>query len=388
MSLIASNIATVFKAAVSCPSMPLSATHCHSLVFANLYYEFNNYLLDFVFSQQSNLKCAVYGDVQTAAEKTNFGGQQSYPTPAPLTYIQASSGYATLFANPPTPYQYELIYGPTGGANNAPGVSRDNGFPLLKRSQVNISTWALRSLTDTTSKPVHLFATPVPQIPLVECANTSISGAPLSTGLRQHIPAVWYVPSFLCVGTGEFVYNLRITQYYLVANPSTATNTGQGSLEVTYARGYMRQPLNPDGDFSGSDSAWITQSSSILHDSSLAHSGSDVGVVGTQRTPASGSSLGSITLARPLATHGETYDLQFFASARPTVSSTPLNGSTVSQVLWNDAVVATIAPQTTDWEVYTVSVTGHGNDVLSFVQTDGTVYTLIDKVSLFSSSIE
>ena len=180
-----------------------------------------------------------------------------------------------------------------------------------------------------------------------------------------------------------------ITQYYLVANPSTATNTGQGSLKVTYARGYSRQPLNPDGDFSGSDPTWITQGSSILHGSSLAHRGSDVGVVGMQTTPAPGSSLGSITLARPLATHASwTYGLQFFASARPTVSSAPLNGSTVSQVLWNNIVVATIAPQTTDWKVYTVSVTGQGNDVLSFVQTDGTVYTLIDEVSLFSMFIE
>jgi hypothetical protein len=47
-------------------------------VFVNLYYEFNNQLLDFVFSEKSNLKCAAYGDVHTAAEKLNFGGQQSY----------------------------------------------------------------------------------------------------------------------------------------------------------------------------------------------------------------------------------------------------------------------------------------------------------------------
>jgi hypothetical protein len=36
-------------------------------VFVNLYYEFN-YLLDFVFSEKSNLECAAYGDVHTAAE--------------------------------------------------------------------------------------------------------------------------------------------------------------------------------------------------------------------------------------------------------------------------------------------------------------------------------
>ena len=184
-------------------------------------------------------------------------------------------------------------------------------------------------------------------------------------------------------------YNLRITQYYLVANPSTAINTGQGSLEVTYARGYSRQPVNPDRDFSGPDSAWTTRSSSILHDPSLAHTGSHVGVLGTQTTPAPGSSLGIITLARPLKTHASrTYGLQFFASAQPTVSGTTLNGSTVSQVLWNNAVIAAIAPQSSDWEVYTVSVTGQGNDVLSFVQTDGAVYTLIDEVALFSLFIE
>ncbi|KAJ7728237.1 hypothetical protein B0H16DRAFT_1894204 [Mycena metata] len=40
-------------------------------VFVNLYYEFNNNLLDFVFSAQSNLKCAAYGDIRSA-EKLNF----------------------------------------------------------------------------------------------------------------------------------------------------------------------------------------------------------------------------------------------------------------------------------------------------------------------------
>jgi hypothetical protein len=44
-----------------------------------VYYEFNNYLLDFVFGEKSNLKCAAYGDFHTAVEKLNFGGQASYP---------------------------------------------------------------------------------------------------------------------------------------------------------------------------------------------------------------------------------------------------------------------------------------------------------------------
>lgn len=94
-----------------------------SSVFANLYYEYNNELLDWVFSEKSNLKCAVYADIHTAAEKTNRGGQQLKPPPEPLVYIQNSSGYASkTLADPPVPEGYELVFGPTNGANNAPGV--------------------------------------------------------------------------------------------------------------------------------------------------------------------------------------------------------------------------------------------------------------------------
>jgi hypothetical protein len=93
-------------------------------VFVNLFYEFNNELLDFVFNEHSNLKCALYADVHSAAEKTNFGGQQSEPLPADLTYIQQSSGYALkTLVESAVPDSYEYVFGPTDGANNAPGVS-------------------------------------------------------------------------------------------------------------------------------------------------------------------------------------------------------------------------------------------------------------------------
>ena len=177
---------------------------------------------------------------------------------------------------------------------------------------------------------------------------------------------------------------MRVVQYYLVADPSTTVNTSQGSLVVTYARGYSRKSLVPDGDFEGSGSAWTTQSASIVQDSSLAYSGNGVAIVGTQTTPATGSPLGSLTLASPLATNaGSLYDLQLFASAKPTVSGTPLSGNTVLYVLWNNAPVISFAPQSAGWAPYSVSVTAKGNDVLSFFQTDGTVYTLIDNISLF-----
>jgi len=93
-------------------------------VFANLYCEFNNALLDFVVSEQSNLKCVLYADTHTAVEKINFGGQQLYQSPGPLTYIQDSSGWAlSSLADPADPEGYELVFGPTNGANNVFGVS-------------------------------------------------------------------------------------------------------------------------------------------------------------------------------------------------------------------------------------------------------------------------
>ena len=58
------------------------------LAFVNLYYEFNNYLLDFVAAEKSNLKCAAYSEVYGVQQKTNYGGQQSYPPPGPPIYIQ------------------------------------------------------------------------------------------------------------------------------------------------------------------------------------------------------------------------------------------------------------------------------------------------------------
>lgn len=89
-------------------------------MFANIYYELNNPGLE---EQTSNLKCAVYADTHSAAEKLNFGGQQLAPPPAGLTFIQDSSGYsAKTLVDPVAPDGYELVFGPLNGANNAPGV--------------------------------------------------------------------------------------------------------------------------------------------------------------------------------------------------------------------------------------------------------------------------
>jgi len=175
-------------------------------VFVNLYYEFNNELLDFVFSEKSNLKCAAYSDIYSAAEKTNFGGQSSYPQvgtePVPLTYITQSSGWALdSFADPAAPDGYELVYGPTGGANNAPGYM---GFTFLDTYDVD----ACAALCNTRG------ADPVGGVcKFFNIWRAVVSGVPTTN---------------------------TCSMYFTPADASTAVNFGQGDLVVTLSRGYKR----------------------------------------------------------------------------------------------------------------------------------------------------
>ncbi|KAF5371852.1 hypothetical protein D9615_009543 [Tricholomella constricta] len=172
-------------------------------VFANLYYEFNNDLLDHVFNEKSNLKCALYADIHTAAEKTNRGGQQSIPPPAGLTYIQQSSGWAAkTLADPNAPDGYELVFGPTNGANNAPGYM---GFAFIDKYDVNACA-DLCNNRDPDPKGGH-------------CQYFNIWRA-----LVNGVPT-----TYTC------------SMYYVPADSSTAVNYGQGDLKVTYSRGYRKK---------------------------------------------------------------------------------------------------------------------------------------------------
>ncbi|KAF5371389.1 hypothetical protein D9615_009658 [Tricholomella constricta] len=238
---------------------PLTA----NAVFANLYYEFNNPLLDFVFSEKSNLKCAVYGDVHSAEEKTNRGGQQQIPPPAGLTYIQQSSGWsAKTLTDPDAPDGYELVFGPTGGANNAPGYM---GFAFIDKYDVN----ACAALCNT-------------------------RGADREGGACQYFN-IWRA---LVDGVPT---TYTCSMYYLVADESTAVNYGQGTLKVTYSRGYRRRTLLLDGGFeaytcadggifcfAGSSSTWSGISplggsldASIFHYAPYARMGDGVGLLGS-----------------------------------------------------------------------------------------------------------
>ncbi|KAH6871923.1 hypothetical protein BKA70DRAFT_1130360, partial [Coprinopsis sp. MPI-PUGE-AT-0042] len=70
--------------------------------------------------------CAAYGEVYGPTQKTNWGGQQSYKAPAPLIYIQESSGYAVVNKpggeEPAVPEGYELVWGPISRAGYDDGL--------------------------------------------------------------------------------------------------------------------------------------------------------------------------------------------------------------------------------------------------------------------------
>ncbi|KAF8632774.1 hypothetical protein AX17_004761 [Amanita inopinata Kibby_2008] len=329
-------------------------------VFANLYYEVNNVLLDFVFSEHSNLKCAVYGDVHTAAEKTNKGGQQSYPPPAPLTYIQQSSGYALeSLVEPPTPPGYQLIFGPTNGANNAPGYM---GFAFITTYDVDA------------------------------CASLCNARNPDPVGGACQYFNIWRA----LVNGVPTTYTCAM--YYLPNDQSTAVNYGQGDLQVTYSRGYRRISYLPDGGFEGYNACavfcftttytnWIGTShphgvldATIFKYMPYAHSGHSVGILGSadyhDRLP------GTLSPRKTLKTvPGKQYVIAFFHES--TFSGQRGEAKAFVKVMWNGKAVATIRPGYQPWTYYAFTVTAVGHDWLAFHGGKAPSWSFIDDVYVF-----
>ncbi|KAG5635908.1 hypothetical protein H0H81_009689 [Sphagnurus paluster] len=329
-------------------------------VFANLYYEYNNYLLDYVFSEKSNLKCALYGDVHGAVEKTNLGGQQSIPAPAGTTYIQNSSGWASkTLVDPDVPEGYDLVYGPTGGANNAPGYM---GFAFIDKYDVD----ACAALCNTRGS---------------DGQGGSCQYFNIWRALVNGVPTT-YTCSF----------------YYLPADESTAVNYGQGDLKVTYARGYRRKSLIVDGGFesyncddfcfAASSTNWIGTSldggsldASIFHYAPYARSGSSVALLGS----ATGADAlpGTLTVANPLATvPGRQYVIAFFHAS--VYSGQAAEKDAFFEVLWNDQVVKSYTPGYQPWTFYEITVTAQGNDKLAFRGGKAPAWSFIDDVDVWA----
>jgi len=328
-------------------------------VFANLFYEFNNPGLD---QGGSNLKCAVYGDVHSAAEKTNRGGQQLAPPPAGLTYIQQSSGYAVKkLLDPPVPEGYQLVFGPTNGANNAPGYM---GFAFLDRYDVDACA---------------------------QLCNTR--GADSNGGACQYFN-IWRA----VVNGNPTTYTCSM--YFIVADASSATNTGQGDLKVTFSRGYKRINYVVDGGFEGypcsigfcfaeSYANWVGTSAPggfwdalIFNYAPYAHAGHGSGLLGS----GSGSDdlPGTLTPAAPLNTHaGHHYTITFFQASAFSGQSGEANA--FIDILWNGNLVTTIHPGYQDWQFYQFDVVAVGNDVLAFHGGRAPSWSFIDDVGVFIS---
>ncbi|KAG6835263.1 hypothetical protein H0H93_003331, partial [Arthromyces matolae] len=340
-------------------------TFCNKVdgcVFVNLYYEFNNALLDWVFSEHSNLKCAAYGDIHSAAEKTNGGGQQLEPLPHGLTYIQQSSGWAAnTLDNPSDPSGYQLVFGPTNGANNAPGYM---GFAFIDKYDVD----ACAALCNTRGSDRVGGA----------CQYFNIWRA-----LVNGVPTT-YTCSF----------------YYLVADASTAVNYGQGDLQVTYSRGYKRLSLAVDGGFEGytcggddfcydaSSSTWKGLSpaggsldASIFHYAPYARTGSSVGLLGS----ASGvdNLIGTLLPAQHLNTvAGQQYSITFFTNTL--YAGTDAEASAQVTLEWNGTPVRNISLGYADWTYYETTVTANGNDNFALYGGSAPAWIFIDDVYVWA----
>ncbi|KAJ7752911.1 hypothetical protein B0H16DRAFT_781340 [Mycena metata] len=335
-------------------------------VFVNLYYEFNNELLDFVFSEKSNLKCAAYGDIHSAAEKLNFGGQASYPQvgneTVPLTYITQSSGWALKdLEDPDTPDGYELVFGPTGGANNAPGYM---GFAFLDKYDVDACALLCNGRgVDPNGGGCAYF----------NIWRAVVSGIPTT---------------YTC------------SMYYLVADVSTAVNFGQGDLVVTLSRGYARKDALVDGGFEGYNACgdfcfttsygnWTGTSPSGGDDDATffffptyAHTGHGSALLGAAF--GDDSDAGKITPAQPVKTDkGAAYVVQCFMYSG--FAGAQLEAPAKVDILWNGARVGGVSGANSQYTFVEAAVTGTGSDVLSFVGGAAPAWTFIDDCHIYKA---
>ncbi|TFK64470.1 hypothetical protein BDN72DRAFT_264263 [Pluteus cervinus] len=321
-------------------------------VFVNIFYEYNS---DATYNPQ--IKCAAYADIHSAAEKTNTGGQQLLPSPAGPTYIQESEGYAAdSLADPSVPDGYTFVFGPTSGANQAAGYM---GFAFLDKYDVQA------------------------------CANLcNTRGADANGGACQYFN-IWRA----LVDGSPTTYSC--VMYYLPTDASTATNTGQGNLQVTYSRGYQRISYLPDGGFEGynpgtdltyveSYSNWVGTSSpggsldaTIIYYAPYARTGHSSALLGSGYN---GDALaGTLAPAAALNTAaGKNYWITFFQDS--TFSGASDEAAAFIDVKWNGVTVLSITPGYQAWGYYQVQVTAVGSDHLEIYGGAAPAWSFIDDI--------
>jgi hypothetical protein len=188
-------------------------------------------------------------------------------------------------------------------------------------------------------------------------------------------------------------------QYYLATDASTAVNTGQGDLVVTFSRGYARKSVLPDGGFEGytgctsfcftaSYANWIgtsppggTLDALIFFDTDFAHTGHGSALLG------SGSDVdslpGTLKPAHPLTTEkGAAYVVQcFMASA---YSGAQLEAHAKVDILWNGVRVGGVSGFM-QYSFVQASVVGTGRDLLSFVGGAAPAFSFIDDCKVYKA---
>jgi len=264
---------------------------------------------------------------------------------------------------PPTPSGYTLVFGPTNGANNAPGYM---GYTALDHYDV------------------------------AGCAaDCNSRGADPVGGACQYFN-IWRG-----VETGQ-PDTYTCSMYWEPTDESTAVNYGQGDLEVTWSRGYSRNSLIIDGGFEGyvcgddetfcyttsyanwvgtNDNAGGELDATIFDYVPYAHTGHSSGLVGSADGVDTYS--GTLTPAAPLDTvAGNDYLISFFQQS--SFSGATGEAPAFLHILWNGVVVDTITPGYSTWSYYEFTVTAAGNDVLAFDGGSAPAWTFIDDVNVWA----
>ncbi|KAH6907813.1 hypothetical protein BKA70DRAFT_1223119 [Coprinopsis sp. MPI-PUGE-AT-0042] len=188
-------------------------------VFVNLYHEFNNFILDLVAQEKSSLKCAAYGEVYGPTQKTNWGGQQSYKAPAPLIYIQESSGYAVVNKpggeEPAVPEGYELVWGPISRAGYDDGLL---DYAILDQYDTDVCSFICNAYVPDQSSPRVWMAS--------ASVDSSIYGKACLLVKEFNI---WF-----------WCQNLALTRSYSTPSPylSKERSTGGGQLGKIMVQGF------------------------------------------------------------------------------------------------------------------------------------------------------
>lgn len=307
------------------------------------------------FSRLLALACAVA--VVNAIDAPTIGGEH---VEAGTSANKRSPEAHFLERRIPAPAGYQLVFGPTGGANNAPGYM---GYTALTSYDINACA--------------------------VACNNRGadpVGGACKYFNIWQGVQP-GKPDTFTC------------SMYWEPSDASTAVNTGQGTLKVTNSRGYARVSLLPDGGFeeytcpsSGtfcfttSDANWIGTGAGhwdalIFDNIPYAHTGHSSGLLGSG--DGADADPGTLTAAHALhTTHGAKYQISFFQQS--TFSGAASEAASFIDVKWNGVTVLSITPGFQDWTFYEVEVTGTGNDHLAFFGGKAPAWSFIDDVYVFA----